>query len=346
MDDVLKVFAGSSNEPLAEEICACLGLPLSHLEVSRFSNDNLHVQVKENVRERDVFVVQSFTHPVSDHIMELFITLDALRSASARRITAVIPYFSYARSDKKDAPRISITGRLIADLINTAGADRVLTMDLHADQVHGFFSVPVDHLTAIPILAAHFRRDLDLSNCTAVATDAGGAKRVQQFANWLDIPMAFIVKRRISDEKVKQGLVVGEIKGRDAIVFEDEIAAGSTLVATAQTLTQAGARRIYAGATHGVLCGPAMERLSEAPVEEVVVTNTVRVPEEKRIEKLSVLSIALRGGDPPHPHGREHRGALLPRHMNPCVGVWVALTPGPSPNAGRGVTLALIALFG
>lgn len=292
MDNVLKVFAGSSNVPLAQEICDNLGLPLSGLEVSRFSNDNLHVRVQENVRERDVFVVQSLTHPVSDHIMELFITLDALRSSSAKRITAVIPYYSYARSDKKDAPRISITGRLIADLLDTAGADRVLTMDLHADQVHGFFTMPVDHLTAIPIIAAHFRRTLDLSNAVAVATDAGGAKRVQQFAQWLDIPMAFVVKRRISDVQVSQGLVVGEVAGRDAIVFEDEIAAGSTLVKTVETLTAAGAKKIYAGATHGVLCGPAMQRLSASPVEEVVVTNTVAVPPEKRIEKLSVLSIA------------------------------------------------------
>ncbi|MBW3625097.1 MAG: ribose-phosphate pyrophosphokinase [Armatimonadetes bacterium] len=292
MDDVLRVFVGSSNEPLAEEICAGLKLPLSRLEISRFSNDNLFVQVQENVRERDVFVVQSFTEPVSDHIMELFIILDALRSASARRITAVVPYYSYARSDKKDAPRISITGRLIADLLATAGANRVLTMDLHADQVHGFFNVPVDHLTAIPIIAEHFRQKLDLSNCVAVATDAGGAKRVQQFSHRLGVPMAFVLKRRISDEKVAQGLVVGEVAGKDAIIFEDEIAAGSTLIKSVQTLTEAGAKRIYAGATHGVLCGPAVQRLSETPVEEIVVTNTVRVPEEKRIEKLTVLSIA------------------------------------------------------
>jgi ribose-phosphate pyrophosphokinase len=292
MDDSLKIFAGSSNVPLAEEICSHLKIPLSPLEVSRFSNDNLFVRIKENVRERDVFVVQSFTEPVSDHIMELFITLDALRSASARRITAVIPYYSYARSDKKDAPRISITGRLIADLLHTAGADRVLTMDLHADQVHGFFNVPVDHLTAIPSIAEHFRKSLDLSQCVAVAADPGGAKRVQVFSNWLDLPMAFVMKRRVSDDLVRQGLVVGDVAGRDAIIFEDEIAAGSTLVKTVETLTKAGVRKIYAGATHGVLCGQAVQRLRDANVDSLVVTNTVRVPEEKRLEKLTVLSIA------------------------------------------------------
>jgi ribose-phosphate pyrophosphokinase len=291
MIDELKIFAGNSNVSLAEEICASLGSALSQLEISRFSNDNLHVQVRENVRERDVFVVQSFTQPVSEHIMELFITLDALRSASARRITAVIPYYSYARSDKKDAPRISITGRLMADLIVTAGADRVLTMDLHADQVHGFFSVPVDHLTAIPTIADHYRERLDLTRCVAVATDAGGTKRVQQFAQRLDIPMAFIEKRRLR-ESVTQGLVVGEVADRDAIIFEDEIAAGSTMVSTVKTLAEAGARSIYAGATHAVLCGPAVERLRGADLRSLAVTNTVDIPAEKRIEKLNVLSVA------------------------------------------------------
>jgi ribose-phosphate pyrophosphokinase len=291
MIDGLKIFAGNSNVSLAEEICDSLGIALSRLEISRFSNDNLHVQVKENVRERDVFLVQSFTQPVSEHIMELFITLDALRSASARRITAVIPYYSYARSDKKDAPRISITGRLMADLIVSAGADRVLTMDLHADQVHGFFSVPVDHLTAIPTIADHYRERLDLSKCVAVASDAGGTKRVQQFAQRLDIPMAFIEKRRVR-ESVTQGLVVGEVADRDAIIFEDEIAAGSTMVSTVQTLAEAGTRAIYAGATHAVLCGPAVERLKDSDLRNLAVTNTVDIPSEKRIETLTVLSVA------------------------------------------------------
>lgn len=281
MNDELRIFAGNSNIALARDICACLDNPLSPVEISRFSNDNLHVQVQDNVRERDVFVVQSFTTPVSDHIMELMIMLDALRSASARRVTAVIPYYSYARSDKKDAPRISITGRLVADMLHTAGADRVLTMDLHADQVHGFFSVPVDHMTAIPTIAEHFRKNYDLSNMVAVATDAGGAKRVGRFSERLGIPMAIIDKRRMSDTQVRQGQVVGKVRDRDAVIFEDEISTGGTLLATIETLTAAGARSIHAGAVHGVLCGPAVERLSAAPIESIVVTDTVAIPSEK-----------------------------------------------------------------
>jgi ribose-phosphate pyrophosphokinase len=292
MNDELRIFACGSNRPLAEEICRRLGIKLSPMEVSRFSNDNLHVQIKENVRERDVFVVQSFTESVSHHIMELLITLDALRSASARRVTAVIPYYSYARSDKKDAPRISITGRLMADMLKTAGADRVLTMDLHADQVHGFFSVPVDHLTAIPTIAEHFRQHYDLSRMVAVATDAGGAKRVGRFSERLGIPMAIIDKRRVSDTDVRQGQVVGDVRGRDAVIFEDEISTGGTLVATIDTLRAAGARTVHAGAVHAVLCGPAIERLREAAIESIVVTNTVYIPPEKQLDKLTTLTVA------------------------------------------------------
>jgi ribose-phosphate pyrophosphokinase len=292
MNDALRIFSCNSNCALTAEICERLGLAPSPLEISRFSNDNLHVQIHDNVRERDVFVVQSFTEPVSDHIMELMITLDALRSASARRVTAVIPYYSYARSDKKDAPRISITGRLIADMLVTAGANRVLTMDLHADQVHGFFSVPVDHLTAIPTIAEHFRRNYDLGRMVAVATDAGGAKRVGRFSERLGIPMAIIDKRRVSDTDVKQGQVVGEVAGRDVVIFEDEISTGGTLLSTIATLKAAGARSIHAGAVHGVLCGPAIERLRDADIESIVITNTVEVPEPKRLAKISTLTVA------------------------------------------------------
>lgn len=292
MQDNLKVFSGNSNPELCNDICRHLSLTPSRLEISRFSNDNLFVQIKENVRERDVFVVQSFTQPVSDHIMELMIILDALRSASARRITAVIPYYSYARSDKKDAPRISIAGRLMADLLMSAGANRVLTMDLHADSVHGFFTIPVDHLTAIPSICDYLRSKIDPSNTVAVATDAGGAKRVGRFASRLNTPMAIIDKRRLSDVDVKQGLVVGDVKGRDAIIFDDEIATGGTIVSTIKTLQKAGAKKIYVGATHPVLCGPAVVQLKQSAAVEVVVTNTVAVPKEKRFAQLKVLSVA------------------------------------------------------
>jgi ribose-phosphate pyrophosphokinase len=291
MNGNLKVFSSGANTPLAREICNHIGIRLSPMKISRFSNDNLFVQVEESVREKDVFVVQSLTHPASDHIMALLLTLDALRSASARRVTAVIPYYSYARSDKKDSPRISIAGRLIADLLKTAGADRVLTMDLHADSVHGFFSMPVDHLTAVPTICDYFARSLDLPRVVVVATDAGGAKRAGRFAERLKTSMAIIDKRRISDSDVKQGLVVGNVQGRDAIIFDDEISTGSTLVATIQTLEKAGVDKIYVGATHPVLCGNAVENLKNSPATEIVVSNTVHIPEDKLFPKLRVLSM-------------------------------------------------------
>jgi ribose-phosphate pyrophosphokinase len=292
MKDELRIFAGNSNGSLAQEICHHLHLQMSELEIVRFANDNLFVQVMENVRERDVFVVQSFTHPVSEHIMELMITLDALRSASAGRITAVIPYYSYARSDKKDAPRISITGRLMADLLHTAGANRVLTMDLHAPQVHGFFSVPVDHLTATPIITEYVKDKYGLEAAVVVAADAGGAKRVGRIAERLRLPMAIIDKRRKGDQNVQQGFVVGDVKDRMALVFEDEIATGSTMITTVQTLLEAGASRVIAGATHPILCGPAVQNLQVADLDELIVTNTCHVTPEKCFEKLTVLSVA------------------------------------------------------
>lgn len=292
MNDQLKIFAGSSNPRLADEICRYLDMPLSPVKISRFSNDNMHVQILDNVRERDVFVVQSFTPPVNDHIVELFIILDALRSASARRITVVIPYYSYARSDKKDAPRISITGRLMADLLVTAGANRVLTMDLHAPQVQGFFSIPVDHLTAVPTIADHVQQNYKLANAVVVAADMGSVKRAGFFARRLDLPMAIIDKRRLSDTNVVQGSIVGEVEGRDAFVFEDEIATGTTLMTTVQTLHDAGAHRVFVGATHPVFCGQAIQHFAEAPIEAIFVTNTVDVPASKHLDKITVLSVA------------------------------------------------------
>lgn len=292
MIDSLKIFSGSSNPKLTEEICKILGILPGKLAVSKFSNDNLMIQILENVRERDVFVIQSFTEPVSDNILELFIILDALRSASAKRITAVIPYFSYARSDKKDAPRISITARLIADLLKTSGANRVLTMDLHSDQVQGFFSVPVDHLTALPVIAKYIKQNFNLDNAVAVATDAGAAKRVGRFAEILNIPMAIIDKRRLNDTKVKHGLVVGDVHNKDVFIFDDEIAAASTVVSTAQILKEANSLNIYAACTHTVFCGPAVERLNESPIISVIGTNTIMLSDNKKISKLITLSVA------------------------------------------------------
>src|SRR6266576_4912627 len=205
----ITIFSGTAHPELALEVCECLGVPLSPITIRHFSNDCLYVQLNANCRESDVFLIQPLVPPVQEHLVELLFMLDAARGASAARTTAVIPYYSYARSDKKDAPRISITARLIADMLQTAGANRVLTMDLHSDQVHGFFSMPVDHLTAVPIIANHFKQHLDLSRLVAVATDAGGAKRAGRFSEWLGIPLAIIDKRRVSDTEVTQSQVVG-----------------------------------------------------------------------------------------------------------------------------------------
>jgi ribose-phosphate pyrophosphokinase len=287
----LKIFSGNANPELAREICDYLGEPLGKVAINRFSNENIYVQIQENVREHDVFVIQPFNTPVHENIMELLIMMDALRSASARRITAVIPYYSYARSDKKDAPRISITGRLMADLLVTAGANRVLTMTLHAPQVHGFFSVPTDHLVATPILADYFH-SLAVENGVVVAPDAGHAKRAGEFAQRLKLPLAIVDKRRLSDTAVETTAVVGEVEGKNCLVVDDEIAAGSTTVQTVAALLEHGANDVYAVATHGVLCGPAIERIQMSPIKQVVVSNTVAVPLEKRLEKLHVLSVA------------------------------------------------------
>jgi len=285
------VFAGSSNQPLAREICECLGIPLGEVLLERFSNDNLFVQILQSVRERDVFVVQTFSPPVSDHIIELLIMLDALRSASAARITAVIPYFSYARSDKKDHPRISIAGRLMADLLVTAGADRVLTMTLHSPQVHGFFRVPLDHLTAVPVVSRYLQ-ELSLEDCVAVGPDAGSAKRAGTYAQRLGIPMAFIDKRRIDDRTVASTAVVGDVKGKTAVIFDDEIAAGTSLLNATRAVLEAGAKEVYACATHGVFCGPAIQRIEASPIRQVVVTNTIDQTADPRPAKIVTLSVA------------------------------------------------------
>ncbi len=312
MQDQLKVFAGSSNRPLAQEICDYIGIPLGSVEITRFANDNIFVQIQENVREKDVFVVQSLSWPVSEHIMEMLIMIDALRSASARRITAVVPYFSYARSDKKDHPRISITARLLADLLETAGANRVLTMTLHSPQVHGFFHVPTDHLTAVPIVCDYLQKNLDLSNIVALAADAGSAKRAGEYASKLNIPMAFVDKRRVGDSEVEVRYVVGDVEGKDIIVFDDEIATGGSLIATLNAIEKVGVGAMYAGATHGVFCGPAPERIAASPLKEVVVTNTVYIPPERQAPQITVLSVApLFGEAIKRIHTGESVGALF-----------------------------------
>jgi len=244
------------------------------------------------VRERDVFVVQPLCIPVSENLVELLIMIDALKGASARRITAVVPYYSYARSDKKDMPRISIAGRLIADLLVTAGANRILTMTLHSEQVQGFFRCPADHLSATPILCNYFQDRLDLGNCVALAADAGSARRAGAYATRLNVPLAFVDKRRLGDTEVEARAIVGEVKGKTVLYFDDEIATGSSLLETISFLDRLGVGEIYVGVTHGVLTSDAVQRIESSPIKQVVITDTVPLPPEKRSEKIVQLSVA------------------------------------------------------
>lgn len=288
----MKVFGGTATQDLTLRICSHLGIEQGKAEVFRFSNDNAFVRIKENVREADVCVVQTSAPPVDQSLMELLIMVDALRRASARRITAVLPYYPYVRSDKKDQPRVPITARLVADLLVTAGVNRVVTIDLTADQIQGFFTIPADHLTAQPVLARYFH-EKNLDNVVVVAPDPGSVKRAQRFSQRLGAPVAFVDKRRVStDAEVTATTVVGNVEGRDAILFDEEVDRGSSLIQGANLLLRAGAKRVYAACTHAVLSGPAVGRLSQAPIQELVVTDTVPVPPEKRWDGLTVLSIA------------------------------------------------------
>jgi ribose-phosphate pyrophosphokinase len=286
----ITVFSGSAHPALAGEICAQLGVPLSPSRVTRFATDCLEVQLQANCRERDVFVIQPLVRPVQEHLVELLLMLDAARGASAARITAVVPHYAYARSDKKDAPRISIGGRLVADLMTTAGASRVLAMTLHSPQVHGFFSVPVDHLHALRELAAHFRTR-DLSRATVVSPDLGNAKEAAAFARMLGVPVAAAAKQRFAEDKVSISSVIGDVAGRDVIVLDDEIAKGSTVLELLDRLRELGARSIRVACTHGLFADGAVARIADQPdVLELVCTNTV--PVRDKSAKLTVLSIA------------------------------------------------------
>src|SRR5688572_27823647 len=286
------IFSGGAHRELAEEVCAQMGLPLHPATIHRFSNDCLQVQLNANCRESDVFIIQPLVPPVQENLMELLLMLDAARGASAARITAVMPHYAYARSDKKDAPRISIGGRLVADLLATAGANRVLTMALHAPQVHGFFSVPVDHLNALGVLAEHFH-DRDLSNTVVVSPDLGNAKSATQFARLLHVPVAAGSKRRLSDDRVVIDTIVGEVSGKDVIVLDDEIANGGTIVELLERLRERNVGRIAVCCTHGLFTGPAIARLRAQPdVAEIVTTNTVPIAAQKRLPNLHILSIA------------------------------------------------------
>ncbi|KGN42840.1 ribose-phosphate diphosphokinase [Knoellia aerolata] len=311
------VFSGSAHPALAAQICDQLGVPLSQTEIKRFSNDCLQAQLLANCRQRDVYIVQPLVPPTQEHLMELLLMIDAARGASAAQITAVIPHYAYARSDKKDASRISLGGRLVADLISTAGAHRVLTMNLHAPQVHGFFSVPVDHLTALGVLADHFR-GTDLSNSVVVSPDLGNAKEATQFSRLLGLPVAAGSKQRKSDDKVVIDSIVGDVRGKRAIVLDDEIATGGSIVELLDRLADFGVTEAAVACTHGLFSGNAVERLRGHPmVSQIVTTDTVPAPGRwpelqvrtvsglfaeaiKRIHAGESVSILFDGVDPTH----------------------------------------------
>jgi ribose-phosphate pyrophosphokinase len=302
------VFTGSAHHELAEEICSDLGVELSLANVQRFSNDCLQVQLRENCRQRDVYIVQPLVPPTQDHLVELLLMLDAARGASAAQITAVIPHYAYARSDKKDASRISLGGRLVADLLVTAGVSRVLTMTLHAPQVHGFFSVPVDHLTALAVLAEHYR-DTDLDHAVVVSPDLGNAKPATQFARLLGVPVAAGSKRRLADDTVVIDAIVGDVDGKDVVVLDDEIATGGSVCKLLDLLGQHGVRRISIACTHGLFTGPAIERLaSRHDIDEIITTNTVPQGGHYGLPHLEVRSIAPLFAEA---IGRIHRGESI-----------------------------------
>ena len=290
----VRFFSGSSHPHLATDIANYLKVPLEETKIGRFSNDNLYIQLGASVRGRRVYIVQSLSPPVNDHLMELLMMVDIARSAAAKEIHAIIPYFSFARSDKKDAPRISITARLIADLLQTAGATHFMTMMLHSPQVHGFFSIPADPLTARHIFQ-HYFQDHDLSKCIVVAPDVGHAKSAGRFASNLDLPVAAGNKERISDSEVKiTGLVGRQVRGFEkAIIYDDEIATGSSVIEMSHVLLQHDVKEIYVVCTHGVFVGEALERLGQIKeIREIVATDTVNISEHHRSKNLKILSVA------------------------------------------------------
>jgi ribose-phosphate pyrophosphokinase len=309
--DQFEIYHGNSNPDLARKICRYLSTEPGKLEVFQFANENIFVKILDNVREKDVFLIQPTCHPVNQSIMELLIMIDAFKRASAGRITAVVPFYAYGRSDKKDQPRVPITARLVADMITVAGADRVLTMDLHQGQIQGFFNIPVDELTAVHILSNYFRtkgiEDL------VVVTDLGFAKRARAFAELLEAPLAIIEKRRVGNlDRAELMNVIGEVRGRRAIIVDDEIDTASTLIEIVRALDREGVHEIYACATHGVLSDPAIERIRDSNLREVVLTDSIPLPPAKRLSKITTLSVApLIGEAIKRIHRGESVGALF-----------------------------------
>jgi ribose-phosphate pyrophosphokinase len=291
-DKRFKIFSGSANRPLAEEIGKFLGVPVGETRLQRFSDGETHFQLIENVRGADVFLIQPTCRPVDQNLVELLIMMDALKRASAGRITVVVPYYGYARQDRKDRPRVAITSKLVADLLATAGANRALFVDLHAAQIQGFFNIPVDHLFASPVLVGYFR-DLSLPNLTVVSPDAGGVERARFFAQRLEVPLAIVDKRRTDINVTEVMNVIGDVHGRTCLILDDIVDTAGTLVKTAEALLDQGAEKVYACASHAVLSGPAVERINASHLEQLVVTNTIPLSEAaQQVSKIKVLSIA------------------------------------------------------
>lgn len=288
----LKIFSGTANRSLAEKIAQNLGQELGEAQIVRFNDGEVFVKVEETVRGDTAFIVQSTSEPVNEHIMELLIFIDAMKRASAKSIVAVIPYYGYARQDRKASPREPITAKLVANLLSSAGADRVMMMDLHAKQIQGFFDIPADHMEAMPILAKHFiNKGLKGENVVVVSPDVGGVKRARGLAEWLDTQIAIIDKRRPKPNVSEVMNIIGEIEGKTAILIDDIIDTAGTIANGAKALMDKGAKEIYACCTHPVFSGKAVERLVESPIKEVIVTDTIELPESKKFDKLTILSV-------------------------------------------------------
>jgi ribose-phosphate pyrophosphokinase len=291
-ENTMKVFAGSSNPVLAQEVVDYLKIDLGKSKLDCFSDGEIHFFVDENVRGEDVYIVQTGASDANFHLMEIFVMIDAFKRASAERITAVVPYYPYARQDWKDRPRVAITARLVADLLESAGANRVLTMDLHSPQIQGFFSIPVDNLTAVPVLARHIQ-GLELKDLTIISPDAGGVGRARYFAKKLKANLAIIDKRRPAPNVARVHHVIGEVKGRDVVIVDDMVDTGGTLVQSVEALIKEGARKVYAACTHPVLSGEALDRIENSQLEQIIVTNTIPLHEKARSsEKILILSVA------------------------------------------------------
>jgi ribose-phosphate pyrophosphokinase len=290
----LKIFTGSANKSLANEVAKYAGIPLGDADVFKFSNDNSFVKINENVRGADTFIIQPTCYPVNDNVMELLIMIDALKRASAQRITCVVPYFAYARSDKKDQRGVPITAKLVADLLTTAGASRIVAMDLHSSQIQGFFNIPVDHLSSLPIFARHFKSNVSLENTVVVSPDTGGTERARALAERLDVSLAIGDKRRVGNEDKAEILhIIGDVENKNAILFDDIIDSGGSLTKMATTLKNNGASKIYAACSHGVLSGKAIENIESSTIEKLFITNSIPLSaQKKKCKKIEQLSIA------------------------------------------------------